>query len=148
MRKQLMEKKKERENVPNLFALREQLLMKDYPYEEPEEKRGVTIGIPKVLFYWETMPFWRTFWRALGFSIRVSPDSTRQIYEDGLSAVTSTRSASGKTGPRTYSGTCKMRRGPHLHAVHHHGVLGEHGGDQSVHVRHRQRISDRGAQLR
>ena len=89
VRKQLMEKKKERENVPNLFALREQLLMKDYPYEEPEEKRGVTIGIPKVLFYWETMPFWRTFWRALGFSIRVSPDSIRQIYEDGLSAVTS-----------------------------------------------------------
>ena len=63
--------------------------MKDYPYEELEEKKDVTIGLPKVLSYWETMPFWRTFWRTLGFQIKVSPDSTRKIYEDGLSAVTS-----------------------------------------------------------
>ena len=49
----------------------------------------MTIGLPKVLSYWETMPFWRTFWRTLGFQIKVSPDSTRKIYEDGLSAVTS-----------------------------------------------------------
>ena len=89
VRRQLLEKTKEKEKVPNLFALREQLLMKDYPYEKPAEERGTTIGLPKVLFYWETLPFWRTFWRALGFSIKVSPDSTRAIYEDGLSAVTS-----------------------------------------------------------
>lgn len=85
----LQEKQKEKERVPNLFELREKLLMKDYPYEVLEEPQNVTIGLPKVLFYWETMPFWRTFWRALGFSIKVSPDSTRKIYEDGLSAVTS-----------------------------------------------------------
>ncbi len=89
VRRMLQEKQKEKERVPNLFELREKLLMKDYPYEVLEEPKNVTIGLPKVLFYWETMPFWRTFWRALGFSIKVSPDSTRKIYEDGLSAVTS-----------------------------------------------------------
>ena len=35
------------------------------------------------------MPFWTTFWRALGFKIQLSDLSTRKIYEDGLSAVTS-----------------------------------------------------------
>ena len=89
VRRMLQEKQKQKEQVPNLFALREKLLMKDYPYEEMEEKKDVTIGLPKVLSYWETMPFWRTFWRTLGFQIKVSPDSTRKIYEDGLSAVTS-----------------------------------------------------------
>ena len=73
VRRQLLEKTKEKEKVPNLFALREQLLMKDYPYEKPAEERGTTIGLPKVLFYWETLPFWRTFWRALGFSIKGFP---------------------------------------------------------------------------
>lgn len=89
VRQMLLKKQQEKEKVPNLFTLREKLLMKDYVYEKPERERGITIGLPKVLFYWETLPFWRTFWRALGFKIKVSPDSTREIYEDGLSAVTS-----------------------------------------------------------
>ena len=42
-----------------------------------------------MLSYWETMPFLTTFWRALGFKIQLSDLSTRKIYEDGLSAVTS-----------------------------------------------------------
>ncbi|HAL58906.1 MAG TPA: activase, partial [Sarcina sp.] len=46
-------------------------------------------GLPFVLAYWETLPFWRTFWRSLGFDVLVSPESTRAIYEDGLHAVTS-----------------------------------------------------------
>ncbi|MCD7956511.1 MAG: acyl-CoA dehydratase activase-related protein, partial [Lachnospiraceae bacterium] len=51
--------------------------------------RGITIGIPRVLSFWETMPFWTTFWKSLGFRVRISDKSTRKIYEDGLSAVTS-----------------------------------------------------------
>ena len=42
-----------------------------------------------MLSFWETMPFWTTFWRALGFEVKLSDLSTRKIYEDGLSAVTS-----------------------------------------------------------
>src|SRR5699024_9804229 len=37
----------------------------------------------------EMMPFWSTFWRELGFSVKLSDFSTRTIYEDGLAAVTS-----------------------------------------------------------
>ena len=85
----IREKRQALKEVPNLYILREELLMKKYPYPEPEVHRDITIGIPRVLSFWETMPFWRTFWKALGFKVKVSPASTRKMYEEGLSAVTS-----------------------------------------------------------
>ena len=89
VRRQLKEKQEEKDQVPNLFALREKLLFDQYPYPELEEPKQVTIGIPRVLSFWETMPFWTVFWKSLGFQVKISPASTRKIYESGLSAVTS-----------------------------------------------------------
>ena len=89
VRQQLEDARKSREQTPNLFKLRQELLFKDYPYPKAAKERDITIGLPRVLSYWETMPFWTTFWRALGFKIQLSDLSTRKIYEDGLSAVTS-----------------------------------------------------------
>jgi predicted CoA-substrate-specific enzyme activase len=89
VRSKLHEKNQAKKQVPNLFRLREKLLLKDYPYSEVAPKKEVTIGIPRVLSYWETMPFWTTFWRALGYKVKISDKSTRKIYESGLSAVTS-----------------------------------------------------------
>jgi predicted CoA-substrate-specific enzyme activase len=89
VRRQLQKKKEDKESVPNLFDLREKLLFQDYPYTQLAPKRGVVIGIPRVLSFWETMPFWKTFWKALGFEVAVSSPSSRKLYESGLSAVTS-----------------------------------------------------------
>ena len=89
VRQQLEDARKSREQTPNLFKLRQELLFKDYPCPKASKERNITIGLPRVLSYWETMPFWTTFWRALGFKIQLSDLSTRKIYEDGLSAVTS-----------------------------------------------------------
>lgn len=75
--------------VPNLFHTREALLFRTYPTKPIAPIRETVIGIPRVLSFWETMPFWTTFWRTLGFPVKVSDPSTRKIYEDGLSAVTS-----------------------------------------------------------
>ncbi|MDO4311585.1 MAG: acyl-CoA dehydratase activase [Eubacteriales bacterium] len=86
---QLKETKKKKDQIPNLFRTRESLLMREYPYPALEPQKDITIGIPRVLSFWETMPFWTVFWKALGFRVKISPDSTRSIYEDGLSAVTS-----------------------------------------------------------
>ena len=77
------------QSVPNLFALREKLLFADYDAPALAPDRGVTIGIPRVLSFWETMPFWNAFWRSLGFRVQLSGKSTRPLYEEGLSAVTS-----------------------------------------------------------
>ena len=46
--------------------------------------RGLTIGIPRVLSFWETAPFWTAFWESLGFHVQFSDFSTRKIYEQGL----------------------------------------------------------------
>ena len=89
VREKLKEANAARDKVPNLFKLREELLFKDYPIEQLSQERGITIGMPRVLSFWDNMPFWNAFWRSLGFEIKLSPKSTRKIYESGLSAVTS-----------------------------------------------------------
>ncbi len=73
----------------DLFKVRKTFLLREYPFTQVDSKKNVTIGLPLVLAYWETLPFWRTFWKALGFDVLVSPESTRPIYEKGLHAVTS-----------------------------------------------------------
>ena len=89
VRAQLREKTQEKEKIPNLFHLREKLLFQDYPCAQPKEQRNTVIGIPRVLSFWDTMPFWSTFFRSLGFQVKLSHPSTRKMYESGLSAVTS-----------------------------------------------------------
>ena len=78
-----------KQSVTNLFDVRERLLLADYSAPELAEPRGITIGLPRVLAFWDTMPFWTTFWRSLGFSVRLSHPSTRRMYESGLPAVAS-----------------------------------------------------------
>ena len=75
--------------VPDMFKVREALLIKDYPFKPVAEEKDIVIGIPKVLSFWETLPFWKTFFRTLGFKVKVSGSSSRAMYERGLSAVTS-----------------------------------------------------------
>ncbi len=87
--KQLREKTQEKKAVPNLFQVRKKLLFQKYDYPSLAPERSVTIGIPRVLAFWEMMPFWQVFWNSLGFQIHISDYSTRKIYESGLSAVTS-----------------------------------------------------------
>lgn len=75
--------------APNLFVDREKLLFESYPTVPVSGGRDVTIGIPRVLEFWDTMPFWSTFFSTLGFKVRVSGRSTKAMYERGLAHVTS-----------------------------------------------------------
>lgn len=89
VKKMLKEKIQKTNSIPNLYRYREKLLFRKYAYPEPLQKRNIIIGIPRVLSFWETMPFWRTFLKALGFTVKMSDLSTRKLYEKGLSAITS-----------------------------------------------------------
>ncbi len=89
VREQLQARSREKKQTPNLFRLREELLFQDYPIPEPQTKRDTVIGLPRVLAFWDAAPFWTTFFRCLGFSVKLSHRSTRKMYESGLSAVTS-----------------------------------------------------------
>ena len=86
---QLKKKNEEKNRIPNLYQLREKLLFKDYPTADAAPDQNMVIGIPRVLSFWDTMPFWTTFFKSLGFKVKLSDKSSRRIYENGLSAVTS-----------------------------------------------------------
>ena len=89
VRERLKAARQHKNSVPNLFEVRESLLLNEYPAPELAPARGITIGLPRVLAFWDTMPFWTTFWRSLGFSVEISRPSNRRMYESGLTAVTS-----------------------------------------------------------
>lgn len=89
VKQQLKEKISNKKEAADMFRTRQQLLMADYPYTAADTDKDITIGIPLVLSYWETLPFWKTFWKSLGFKVQLSDLSTRKMYENGLSAVTS-----------------------------------------------------------
>jgi predicted nucleotide-binding protein (sugar kinase/HSP70/actin superfamily) len=64
-------------------------LFKDYPFDALLPANGITIGLPRVLDFWRTMPFWNVFWGTLGFKIKVSRKSSMKLYEKGLRFVAS-----------------------------------------------------------
>ena len=80
--------KKNADNISNLFEYK---LGRIFGYEslKPEEaKRGV-IGVPRVLNMYENYPFWHTFLTKLGFSVVLSPKSSRNIYSLGIESIPS-----------------------------------------------------------
>ena len=89
VRERLKEREANSTTAENLYELREKLLFARYPILEDAPERGITIGIPRILSYWETAPYWTTFWRSLGFDVQLSSPSSRELYEEGLHAVTS-----------------------------------------------------------
>ena len=53
------------QEVPDLFRLRQELLFKTYPVSPVREEQSQTVGLPRVLEFWDSMPFWSTFFRSL-----------------------------------------------------------------------------------
>ena len=81
-------KEKNKENIPNLFEYKNKRLFDYEPLTAEEAPRG-TVGIPRVLNMYENYPFWATFFKKLGFSVVLSPQSTRKIYELGIDSIPS-----------------------------------------------------------
>ena len=75
--------------APDVFAMRADLLMKDYDFEPAAPDQHTTIGIPRVLEFWNSMPFWTTFFKVLGFTPVISHPSSHELYEKGLRHVAS-----------------------------------------------------------
>ena len=76
-------------SAPDLFLLREKWLFEPYPCKTLCEPRNVTIGIPRSLEFWDSCPFWTTYFRALGFTVKLSHKSSREMFEKGLPFVAS-----------------------------------------------------------
>lgn len=48
-----------------------------------------TIGLPMGLNFYELLPFWHTFFTDLGFGIKLSPKTTKQLYHLGQASIPS-----------------------------------------------------------
>ena len=80
--------KKNADNIPNLFEYKLNRIFDYTPLTPDMAKRGV-IGIPRVLNMYENYPFWFTFLTKLGFSVVLSPKSSRDIYSLGIESIPS-----------------------------------------------------------
>ena len=77
-----------KELLPNLFDYKYKRLFDYEPLPEKQAKRGV-VGLPRVLGMYENYPFWFTFFTKLGYSVKLSPKSSREIYDKGIETMPS-----------------------------------------------------------
>ena len=81
-------KEKNKDNIPNLFEYKNKRIFDYEPLSAEKAARGI-VGIPRVLNMYENYPFWAVFFKKLGFSVVLSPSSTRKIYELGIDSIPS-----------------------------------------------------------
>ena len=79
---------KKKEELPNLFAYKNKRIFAYPPLPKDKATRG-TVGLPRMLNMYENYPFWAVFFRELEFSVLLSPQSSRQIYELGIDSIPS-----------------------------------------------------------
>ena len=48
-----------------------------------------TVGLPMALNMYELLPFWHTFFREMGFGVRISPPSSKKLYLRGQNSIPS-----------------------------------------------------------
>lgn len=84
--RRIIEKQK---SVVSLVEVKEKLISQEHPVTRIAPERAETIGIPRVLEFFESLPFWRTFFSALGYRVVISPQSSAQILTDALHSVAS-----------------------------------------------------------
>jgi predicted CoA-substrate-specific enzyme activase len=88
-REKLKEVNQKMNSVPDLITYREQQLFKKRITKKISENKNTTIGIPRMLEFWSSMPFWTTFFETLGFNTTYSDKSSEELYEKGISSIPS-----------------------------------------------------------
>ncbi|MBN2509339.1 MAG: activase, partial [Spirochaetales bacterium] len=77
------------DDVPDMMRRRKELLFADYEPAQVSPQKDMTIGLPRALEFWYSMPFWKALFTSLGFGVKISRESTRDLYEKGLPFVPS-----------------------------------------------------------
>ena len=79
------EKKKDTQDIPDLFAEREKFLLESH--QNSNAVSGKKIGIPRALIFHELFPFWKAFFTELGFDVVLSERTNKGIIRKGLESV-------------------------------------------------------------
>jgi len=76
------------EKVPNLYQQKHDRVFGYTPLQAEKAPRGV-VGLPRVMNMYESYPLWFTFFTELGYSVALSPRSSRGLYELGIESIPS-----------------------------------------------------------
>ena len=76
------------DKLPDLYDYKYKRTFNYIPLPMEQATRGV-VGIPRVLNIFENYPFWYSFFTELGFRVELSKESSRKVYESGLSSIPS-----------------------------------------------------------
>ncbi|MCL2406881.1 MAG: acyl-CoA dehydratase activase-related protein, partial [Defluviitaleaceae bacterium] len=79
---------KKTSDLPNLIDYKYNRLFNYKSLDKTKAKRG-SVGIPRVLNIYENYPLWHTFFTELNYSVVLSPNSTRAVYEKGMESMPS-----------------------------------------------------------
>jgi predicted CoA-substrate-specific enzyme activase len=74
-------------SLPDLFEEREKLLLAPYEGESSLPKNAPEIGIPRILYFHETFPFWRAFFTELGWRVVLSDATHKELIRKGVENV-------------------------------------------------------------
>ncbi len=81
------DRKRVRNDIPNLFEKRLEMLMDGF--SEQKIPDTTTIGIPRALMvFYQQFPFWRTFFEQLGFNVVISKESDKALLTKSIETIT------------------------------------------------------------
>ncbi len=75
------------EDLPDIFAEREELLFAPYEGEEDLPDDAPIIGIPRILHFHELFPFWKAFFTELGYRIVLSEFTNKELIREGVEII-------------------------------------------------------------
>ncbi|MBA3924771.1 2-hydroxyacyl-CoA dehydratase [Listeria rustica] len=78
----------EKNLLPNLYAYKYKRVF-DYKSLKKDEATRGTIGIPRALNVFENYPLWHTIFTELGFQVKLSMKSSKNLYEKGIETIAS-----------------------------------------------------------
>ena len=74
-------------DIPDLFVEREKILFAPYEGEEKLPSDAPEIGIPRILYFHEMLPFWRAFFTELGYRVVLSDVTNKELIRKGVENV-------------------------------------------------------------
>ncbi|MBS3906922.1 MAG: CoA activase, partial [Syntrophaceae bacterium] len=74
-------------DLPDLFEERERMLFASYEREEDLPADAPEIGIPRILYLNEMMPFWKAFFAELGYRAVLSDATNKELIRKGVENV-------------------------------------------------------------
>ena len=74
-------------NIPDLFEEREKMLFATYPGEESLPPNAPEVGIPRILYFHEMLPYWKAFFTELGYRVVLSDATNKELIRKGVENV-------------------------------------------------------------